>query len=860
MDELRLAAAVGGRYRLERPLGSGGMATVYLARDLKHDREVALKVLRPELAAMLGPERFLAEISITARLDHPHILTLIDSGAADGFLYYVLPYVRGESLRAWLDRERQLGVEVSLTIARQIGAALEYAHRRGVVHRDVKPENILIQEGEAILTDFGIALAVEEAGGARLTATGVSLGTPQYMSPEQAMGDRDLDARTDVYSLAAVLFEMLAGEPPVQGPTIQAMIAKSLTERPARLRSLRETVPEEVDHAVARALRRVPSDRYASVAEFAAALTTTEPQTRLAGMRPHRRRILFGAVALAAAALAGLGVALGLMIGPGHRTSLVALRDRSQLTFTGNVRLAALSPDAHNLAMLLSECTPRGCAYDIAIQDVAEPARRRVVDGAKAIYGVEWSGDGRYLLFTGRFDDQFGSFVVPVQGGRPRLVSPWTGSFFAGGDSLLLLRNASDTLVLVATRDGVARDSIVPDVSGTLTGVEAVPDSPWFVALVRRGPTVEVFTVDRHGRVGDRFEVPRAAMQPRISADALWYAPGNQWKSRIVRVPLDTRRGRFGTRHDTVYTGTFWSFDVTRDGSRIVFDEGASEYGTWALPLPDVLRGASDSAPPLRRSSAAFRASLSPDGGTVLLERGPGPWFNPATAFTYTLVPFDGGPEAPLPLAGPSKAVWKDSATLAVAEIRPGGTRFSLLDVHTGRSRAALQVADSAIWQFTALAGGGWAWLRPGAGVAFQRSGESQPHFLEQPDWFSTLFTIAVSSDGNTLLVTGLDAATNDSIRVERLSLTGGGGTPWVTEPAEIGYLTPLFDGSFLLARWEGQQVATLERLRGPGSAERLGTIPRPLTAFSASADLRRAVISAYDYRGDIYMSRVVGR
>jgi len=859
MDELHLAAAIANQYRLERPLGSGGMAMVYLARDLKHDREVALKVLRPELAAVLGAERFLTEIRITAQLDHPHILTLIDSGAADGFLYYVLPYVRGESLRAWLDRERRFGLEASLAIVRQVASALDYAHRRGVVHRDVKPENILIQEGEAMLTDFGIALAVREAAGPRLTATGVSLGTPQYMSPEQATGDRDVDARTDVYSLAAVLFEMLAGEPPVQGPTVQAMIAKLLTEQPARLRSLSDTVPESVDNAVATALARAPSDRYASAAQFAAALTAGEERARLDAVG-HRRRIRFGPVALAAATIATLGVAVGLMLGPGRRTPFVALRDRRQLTFTGNVRLAALSPDAHNLAMLLSDCTQRGCAYGIAIQDVAEPARRRVVDGAKAIYGAQWSGDGRYLLFTGRIEDRFGSFVVPVQGGRPRLVSPWTAGFYAKGDSLLILRDASDTLVLVATRDGVERDSLVPDVSGTLTAVQAVPDSPWFVAVVRRGPAVEVLTVDRQGRVGDRFELPRAAMHSRISADALWYAPGNNWKTRIVRVPLDPRRGRFGTRHDTVYTGTFWGFDVTRDGSRIVFDEGASEYSAWALPFPDALGGSSASQPPLRRSSAEFRANLSPDGGTVLLERGPGPWFDPATAYTYTLIPFDDGPEVPLPLSGPSKAVWKDSATLAVAEIRPGGTRFSLVDVRTGRSRAALQVADSAIWEFTALPGGGWAWLRPGAGIGFQRSGEPQPRFLKQPDWYSALFTLAASTDGNALLVAGLDAATNDSMRVEWISLTGGGSIPWVTEPAEIGYLTPLSDGSFLLARWEGQQAATLERLRGPGRVERLGTVPRPLSTFSASADLRRAVISAYDYRGDIYMSRVVGR
>jgi len=219
--ETRLFTALIERYRLERELGSGGMATVYLARDLKHERDVAVKVLRPELAAMLGVDRFLNEIRISARLDHPHILTLIDSGAADGFLYYVMPFVRGESLRGKLTRERQLGLGETLDIARQISSALDYAHRQGVVHRDIKPENILLHEGEAVLADFGIAVAVEEAGGNRLTESGMSLGTPQYMSPEQAVGERHLDARSDVYSIAAVVYEMLAGEPPHSGASVR---------------------------------------------------------------------------------------------------------------------------------------------------------------------------------------------------------------------------------------------------------------------------------------------------------------------------------------------------------------------------------------------------------------------------------------------------------------------------------------------------------------------------------------------------------------------------------------------------------------------------------------------------------------
>src|SRR6185503_10825596 len=267
-----LEAILTDRYRIERQLGSGGMATVYLAEDVKLGREVALKVLRPELGAVLGTERFLSEVKITARLDHPHILTLIDSGSAGGLLYYVLPYVRGESLRDLLNRESQLGVDQALAITKQVGSALDYAHRKGVVHRDIKPENILLQEGEAMLADFGIALAVQESGGSRLTETGLSLGTPHYMSPEQATGDRNVDARSDLYSLASVLFEMLVGEPPMTGKTVQAVIAKLLTEPAMHVRTVRETVSPAVDAAIAKALSKVPADRFASVSEFMRAL------------------------------------------------------------------------------------------------------------------------------------------------------------------------------------------------------------------------------------------------------------------------------------------------------------------------------------------------------------------------------------------------------------------------------------------------------------------------------------------------------------------------------------------------------------------------------------------------------------
>jgi hypothetical protein len=269
----RLTDALSGRYRIERELGQGGMATVYLAHDLRHDRKVALKVLRPELAAVIGAARFLQEIKTTANLQHPHILSLHDSGEVDGTVFYVMPFVDGESLRDRLSREKQLPVGDAVRIATEAADALEYAHRHGVIHRDIKPENILLSDGQALVADFGVAKAAGEIGAERLTGTGLALGTPAYMSPEQAAGSRELDGRSDQYSLGCVLYEMLAGEPPFTGPTPQAVIGRRFVEPPPSLHLLRAGVPEALERVVLQALAREPADRFSTAADFVRALS-----------------------------------------------------------------------------------------------------------------------------------------------------------------------------------------------------------------------------------------------------------------------------------------------------------------------------------------------------------------------------------------------------------------------------------------------------------------------------------------------------------------------------------------------------------------------------------------------------------
>lgn len=334
------------------------MATVFLGHDLKHDRDVAIKVLHPDLGAALGSERFLSEIKTTAKLQHPHILPLLDSGEADSLLYYVMPFVVGESLRERIERERQLPIPESVRITREVASALDYAHRHGVIHRDIKPENILLHDGQALVADFGIALAVTAAGGGRMTQTGLSLGTPQYMSPEQAVGERTIDARSDIYSLAAVTYEMITGDPPFAGSTVQAVVSKIMTEKPTQISRLRETVPDTVENAVMIALSKLPADRFATAAEYASALTTpTTGFARAGGVEKkgtgNRRADILHRLAIPLAVVSALllGTTLWLAFRPAPArqvTRFVVALDSTEAIGGPRARVA-LSPDGSRL-------------------------------------------------------------------------------------------------------------------------------------------------------------------------------------------------------------------------------------------------------------------------------------------------------------------------------------------------------------------------------------------------------------------------------------------------------------------------------------------------------------------------------
>ncbi|HSA55613.1 MAG TPA: protein kinase, partial [Gemmatimonadaceae bacterium] len=419
----QLSAALSDRYRIERELGAGGMATVYLAEDLRHDRKVAIKVLKPELAAVLGGERFVVEIKTTASLQHPHILPLFDSGTAKGFLYYVMPFIEGETIREKLNRETQFGVEEAVRMAREVADALDYAHRRGVIHRDIKPENILLHDGRAMVMDFGIALAVSAAAGGRMTETGLSLGTPHYMSPEQATADKELSGRSDVYSLASVLYEMLAGQPPHLGGSAQQIIMKIIAEPVQPVTRLRRSVPPNVAGALERALEKLPADRFASAKEFSEALRnpafsasagTASAEAPLAG----RGRATIGLALLAVA----LAVALGASVlseptpaeAPVIRFTLTD--DDSIRVESGPTRPFAVSPDGRTIVF---RATSGSSGAHLWLRTLSDPAPRPL-EGSQDGMNATFSPDGEWVAFI---TENINIRKVRVSGGTSSLVA-----------------------------------------------------------------------------------------------------------------------------------------------------------------------------------------------------------------------------------------------------------------------------------------------------------------------------------------------------------------------------------------------------------------------------------------------------
>ena len=668
-----LGGALAERYRVEREIGAGGMATVWLAHDLRHDRDVAVKVLHPDLGAALGAERFLSEIRTTARLQHPHILPLLDSGSAAGLLYYVMPYVDGETLRTRLDRERQLPVADAVRIASEAADALGYAHGHGVIHRDIKPENILLQNGHALVADFGIALAVQQAGGQRMTQTGLSLGTPQYMSPEQAMGEKTVDARSDIYALGAVTYEMLVGEPPFTGPSVQAIVARLVMEEPRALGVQRKAVPEYVEAAVLHALEKLPADRFSSAGQFATALAgegpavgartgaavAPKPESGKASWWPFG---LASGIALLAIALAGwswfrargagerpierhylwLGDSVQVQNGPVAGTAIALSSDGATFAFVGDTldriwvkRRDVLEPSP--LPGTEHASDPVFSPDDQWIAYAAEGQVRKVraeggpiigiADSAAIGYGLAWLDDGTLIYTDARL---LGLRRVPAAGGTasvaladsvlhgdtPRLATPLPGS--------------RGVLFAVCTSNCVRSSLHVLDfrtgkqkllVDGAAAGWYLPGDR---LLYVQRDGVADVVPLDLSALTARGAAVPVlqgiASSTNRVllafsRSGTMVYGQGSA-KSDVVTLRYANRAGTMTTA-DPTWSGNFNSFAISPDGHRVAVGVTAAGAGIdiWIKQL--------DQGPFTRLtfSGRDRRPEWSPDGRSVAFVR-----------------------------------------------------------------------------------------------------------------------------------------------------------------------------------------------------------------------------------------------
>jgi serine/threonine-protein kinase len=687
----RLASALSDRYRLERELGQGGMATVYLAQDLRHDRKVAIKVLKPDLAAVLGAERFVQEIKTTAALSHPHILPLFDSGVLPdehghptGCPYYVMPYIEGETIRDRLTRETQLGVEEAVRITREVADALDYAHRHGVIHRDIKPENLLLHDGRAMVMDFGIALAVSAAAGGRMTETGLSLGTPHYMSPEQATADKDISARSDVYSLATVLYEMLTGEPPHSGGSAQAVIMKIITDRARPVAELRRNVPPHVAAALARALEKLPADRFATARAFAEALATpgfTYGMTVPAGSGQSS-----GAARGWVAWLPwGVAALLALAAGAGWlRREPVPPLVRLDLS------MGAIDPNPGDIVI-----SPDGSLLAVAGQLNGEQAihlRRLDGDGAfRKLPGTEdgvlpaFSPDGQWIVYRRQSTREL--VKVSVSGGGvltllPRgEINPFAAHW--GADSWIVFSSPQGTF-RIATGGGT------PELMEPVVGSSAflLPDGN--AVLFSNAGAISIYEIARDTVLDLGVRGMHASL---VDGDKLVYVNES---GALAAIRIDRRRGRavgapmvMAERVGTRVTARGYS--VARNGTLVLHDApSATSVGGGSANMMVVVTpgGGVDTLrlPPGRRTAPRF----SPDGRRIAYEMPPDGGSSETQLFTVDLVT---GTNRQLTTEGDNDdPVWSpDGSRILFNRLSPG-TREDLWVMPADGSGAATQL------------------------------------------------------------------------------------------------------------------------------------------------------------------------
>ena len=870
VSDSRLADALRDRYAIERELGRGGMATVYLARDLKHDRSVAVKVLRPDLAAVLGGERFLREIRLTAQLQHPHILSLLDSGEAGGFLYYVMPYIEGESLRERLAREGQLPLEEALRITRGVAGALHYAHHRGVIHRDIKPENILLYQGEPMVADFGVALAAASAGRERLTETGLSLGTPAYMSPEQASASPRLDARSDQYSLACVVYEMLAGEPPYTGPTAQAIIAKRFSEPIPHLSTVRE-VPVGVENAITRALARSPADRFASVAAFAQALTTghTAPaSTRSPSSHNTKWIVRAGAIIGVLAVVAVLGPRL-------RSTAAPVVPTHRQFTFTAQAQEPAFSPDGKTIAYVVQR-------RSLVTEELAGGGPVVLVPPVPELGSPRWSLDGHWLYFRMVPDTNSPSAIyrIPSRGGAPAKivdaeVMDAFGPFDISPDGKVLVWTVGDTLVLFDLDSRKERTRLPAGGPAAaegkrliyLGGVEDVawsPDGRWIASTEEGLGALSIIVTSADGRRGRWVAAGSGPVRWGAGSNALYFVVPVPGGNDLLRLAFDPSTGAPVGQPRIVLSGLpsllDWTdvFDLRRDGRMLAYVKGPQSHHVWALtiePNRDMAIA--------RRLSEDSRAydwpALSRDGRTLAVVQ-----YDGSGEGNFFLAPFEGGEFTAL-TRGPgykSNASWSpDGTSLVYVFSDSAGSKLNLTD-RSGVRRRMGTTPPSLVGYFrTSWSADGRTLLYPASNaraLVALRVDQGSERLISTPDSMGYWMAAVVSPDGRQVVAAERHPGT-DRFRIWHTAVAA---SRWLPSPAPMGNNIPLLwreDGWIYLfnQRPEATALPSIWRMRPDGLRQEFVAHLPVACRFgfvSMSGDARRLVCAVHRLEPDLWL------